>query len=677
MTVVQPAYETLDWRHLDRLVDLTDCAMAPDGRHAALVSQHWDRANDCFVSHLSLLFLDANGFGLRWATTLAHASVRNLRFAPNGNHLAYIRTAEDGQGDCLIVHNPLSGQVTNVSASSGAIADFAWSADAKHLFSACETQAERESTSPVLVLTSIPERLPWRRVAMHISRVSFDPDARAPSSAMRLTEDMVDLNNLAVSPDGRLLVVTEERSEGGTHTSVYLNEVDIETLSLRRSLRVPGPLVGLPQFSPDSRRLAYVGSRVPGLSIAPRRLGDLPDVDVQTGYGSNVYDTRVHIVDVQHETIAQLATDASLAAGIPNGLSPVKQQVHWLSDDELRYVATAGHQTVMCTQRIDDDAVLTVQSIGSGASRGHSFAANGTCFATNSDDGAPFAPALVGAEGDVHVLRERGYQWDQPDLAWHRPALVEDAPAPSAWVYLPRGAPAVGRSVPLVVQVYGGATPLGMAFDATHQILVSHGYAVLVVNSSGCSGAGPHVADRHINDLGRRAGADVIATTRHVLDRFPELDPGNVGVYGGSYGGFLVWHLLAVSRVFRAGCAMAAMTNLAHYWGGSRFGHQYGMSAMSGSFPWTHREAFVDASPIFSADKITAPVLLIHGGRDSIVPVSEAEQMFVALKTLGREVVLAILPDEEHPMRSCPSAQLATRHYLVDWFDTHLRDHRS
>jgi dipeptidyl aminopeptidase/acylaminoacyl peptidase len=669
MTLVRPLQRGLDLEHVDQLVDLTECALAPDGQHAALVSRQRDRVLDCYTSHLSLLALDRGEGVLQNVSTLANTAARCLRFSPDSLQLAFIQPGEDGRGDALVIRNIASGRVTTVLRAAAGIADLAWSADSCNLFYAHDTLPDCESAPPVLLLEAIPDRLPWRHVPMRVSMVPSDADA----SGMPLTTDLIDVNHLCVSSDGRALAFTDERSEGGTHTSIYLNEVELDTGSMR-SFRLPGMVVGRPRFSPDGRRLAYVGSRVPGLELRPRSLRDIPAVDALIGYQTNVYDTRVHVVDRAAGTIVQLATDAALAAGIPNGLEPAGEQLRWLSDDEIVYVATTGPTTMLAQQSIHEDRTLTLRSPGYGASRGHSFALDGTCFMSYSELGGPFVPALVQADGATVSMPGPGYQWSQPDRAWHRPSLVEDAPAPGAWLYLPTDERATldRQSIPLVVQVYGGATPLCLAFDSLHQLLANRGYAVLVVNSSGCSGAGAEVADRHVNDWGRRASADVADTTRLVLERYPRLDPTRVGVYGGSFGGFLVLRLLADSELFRTGCAMAAMTNLAHYWGGSRFGHQYGMTAMSGSFPWSHRDDFVDASPIFSADRISAPLLLVHGGQDSIVPVSEAEQMFVALKMLEREVVLAILPDEEHPIRSCPSVQRAVAGMLIDWFDKQL-----
>ena len=212
------------------------------------------------------------------------------------------------------------------------------------------------------------------------------------------------------------------------------------------------------------------------------------------------------------------------------------------------------------------------------------------------------------------------------ELVWHKPEPIQANPSSGAWIYFPVKAEQSSvpeASIPLIVSIYGGASPLCMAFDEVHQALTSRGYAVLVVNPSGCGGFGPVRADRHVNDWGRHVVTEIIDTLHSLFQRYPVLDSRSVGIYGGSYGGFLVLLLLAQSQMFKAACSMAGISNITSYWGGSRFGHYYGLTALSNSFPWSRPDIFVQQSPIFRANQITTPLLLLHGECDPIVPLSE------------------------------------------------------
>jgi dipeptidyl aminopeptidase/acylaminoacyl peptidase len=95
---------------------------------------------------------------------------------------------------------------------------------------------------------------------------------------------------------------------------------------------------------------------------------------------------------------------------------------------------------------------------------------------------------------------------------------------------------------------------------------------------------------------------------------------------------------------------------------------------MAASYPWNRREFFVDRSPLFQADKIRAALLLLHGMDDTNVPVVESEQMFTALKVLGRDVAYVRFAGEDHDIAGKPSNLKAHRNMILEWFDKHLKD---
>lgn len=95
---------------------------------------------------------------------------------------------------------------------------------------------------------------------------------------------------------------------------------------------------------------------------------------------------------------------------------------------------------------------------------------------------------------------------------------------------------------------------------------------------------------------------------------------------------------------------------------------------MAGSYPWTQKELFVDCSPIFRADKINTALLLLHGVDDTNVPCVESEQMFTALKVLGKEVAYVRFAGEDHGIGGKFSNLVAHRRMILEWFDKHLKN---
>lgn len=95
---------------------------------------------------------------------------------------------------------------------------------------------------------------------------------------------------------------------------------------------------------------------------------------------------------------------------------------------------------------------------------------------------------------------------------------------------------------------------------------------------------------------------------------------------------------------------------------------------LGGVLPWEHREVYLARSPVTYARDITTPLLIIHAEDDLRCPIEQAEQLFVALKTLRREVVLVRFPDENHELTRSgkPRHRLERFRILLEWFGQHL-----
>ncbi|MBI4879141.1 MAG: prolyl oligopeptidase family serine peptidase, partial [Planctomycetes bacterium] len=90
-------------------------------------------------------------------------------------------------------------------------------------------------------------------------------------------------------------------------------------------------------------------------------------------------------------------------------------------------------------------------------------------------------------------------------------------------------------------------------------------------------------------------------------------------------------------------------------------------------YPWSDPAWFVAHSPLFQADHVTAPLLLLHGGADVNVPPGESEQMFTALRLLNRTAELVLFPGEDHGIAGSWKSRAEHRTMLAEWFDRFLR----
>ncbi|MCB9367461.1 MAG: S9 family peptidase [Calditrichaeota bacterium] len=240
------------------------------------------------------------------------------------------------------------------------------------------------------------------------------------------------------------------------------------------------------------------------------------------------------------------------------------------------------------------------------------------------------------------------------------------------WIYKPANFSA-DKTWPLIVYYYAGVSPRDVRFSYTYQFWLANGYVVYVLNTVGAFGRGQEFADYHANDWGTEATQDVIEGTEKVLAAHPYLDGSHMGCYGGSYGGFITLDLVTKTGMFTTAIDMYGISNITNYFGGGMWGYWYSDIAAPGSYPWTRKDIFVDKSPIYNADKIKTPLLILHGGIDDNVPWIESDQMFVSLKLLGQDAVYARFKDETHNINVKYSNLVEHRQMMLEWFDKYLK----
>ena len=231
------------------------------------------------------------------------------------------------------------------------------------------------------------------------------------------------------------------------------------------------------------------------------------------------------------------------------------------------------------------------------------------------------------------------------------------------------------KKYPMIVYYYGGCSPVSRYFESPYapQYWNSLGYVAYILQPSGATGFGQEWASRHVNTAGRGPAEDIIEGTKKICEAHPFINPKKIGCMGASYGGFMTQYLQTQTDIFAAAVSHAGITNHTSYWGEGYWGYNYSEVSMANSYPWSHRQLYVDQSPLFNADKIHTPLLLLHGNADTNVPLIESLQMFTALKLLGREVALVEVEGENHHILDYSKKEkwLATQ---MAWFARWLKD---
>lgn len=233
-----------------------------------------------------------------------------------------------------------------------------------------------------------------------------------------------------------------------------------------------------------------------------------------------------------------------------------------------------------------------------------------------------------------------------------------------------------GTRYPLIVRVHGGwmqsdvINNFGFMNAGTFdnlQLLATRGYALLLPDA-------PLNVRTPMKDL-----ADTILPGVNKVIEMGVADPDRLGAVGQSFGGYSTLGLLVQTTRFRAAIVRSAFSSLISIYGEMhRDGSAYGIGIMedgSGRMrgtPWEHRERYIENSPFFYLDRIQTPLLIVHGNEDTVTAPFLADEIFVGLRRLGKEVVYAKYDGEGHGLRNYAN-QLDYWRRAIAWFDKHLQ----
>lgn len=233
-----------------------------------------------------------------------------------------------------------------------------------------------------------------------------------------------------------------------------------------------------------------------------------------------------------------------------------------------------------------------------------------------------------------------------------------------------------GVRYPLVVWVYSGdrgsefVNRFGLA-DAgpfNLQLLATRGYAVLF----------PDIPEDPVAPMLNIAKC-VLPGINHLI-KAGVVDPDRIGVIGQSYGGYSALALITQTKRFKAAVEIDGAGNLIGVYGemdksGAAFGVselEQGQGRMGGT-PWQHRERYIENSPYFYLDRVETPVLIVQGAEDTTTAPFLADELFVALRRLGKEVEYAKYEGEGHSAvywKYSNQADYCRR--MLSWFNRHL-----
>ena len=242
-------------------------------------------------------------------------------------------------------------------------------------------------------------------------------------------------------------------------------------------------------------------------------------------------------------------------------------------------------------------------------------------------------------------------------------------------LYKPRSA-SPDHPVPAVIFVHGGpGGQSGIGYSAQVQFLVNHGYAVYDINHRGSSGYGKtffHLADRKLGDADL---GDCVAA-KGMLTATGWVKPGRIGILGGSYGGYMVLAALTFRpQEFAVGVDLFGVSNWARtlaslppYWASER----KALYRLIGD-PQTDADKLRKMSPLFHAEKIERPLLVLQGENDPRVLKQESDEIVAALRRRGTPVEYLVFPNEGHGFARKENQAKAVQ-AILDFLDKYLAE---
>jgi dipeptidyl aminopeptidase/acylaminoacyl peptidase len=633
--------------------DVAQPEMSPDGQWVAYAVRTKMLKED---KNEQRLWMASTHGGDAIPMTAEGASSSHPRWSPDGKYLAFLSSRNAGKSQVWLL-NRLGGEGVRLTETAQGVNDFEWSPDSTRLVlilqdpkpedveAAKDKDKDKPAPKPKTPLPFVIDRLQFkedtvgyldrRRTHLYV----FDVAAK---SLTQVTSGDFDDENPAWSPDGTSLAFASNRAMPDPDAA-YSSDIWVVSASNTDKGGHPTKITSTPgrhsspAWSPNGKWIAYETELDPHLYY---------------------YNTR-HLAVVPSSGGAPKVLTLSLERSVRElRFSPDGSAIYFIVEDD-------GLQTL---DRIPVGGGEVIRPLAGRVNVSYySLGKDGSISAQISSVDRPdeIFHLAADAKDPVRLTKTNDALLSQLRLASAEYVHFKskDGTPVAGYIYKPLDY-VTGKKFPAILSPHGGpVSQYNSGFNHLFQLYAANGYAVLLPNPRGSSGYGQKFTSAIYADWGNKDFHDDMAIVDYAVAQ-GIADPGKMGVGGWSYGGISTDFIITQTQRFKAAISGAGVALISSFYGHDHYRLEYDIEL---GYPWEKKEVWERISPFYRVANITTPTLFMGGDIDWNVPILGSEQMYQALKSLGRTTELVVYPGEYHGFTTPSHLKDRLERYLA-WY---------